>query len=476
MASFRFHYRSTKDKGNISIRLIHKELDCVLATPYITKKEYWIYKTTKNGKSTSRHRKLEELKGGVELKQHKADLFDFKEKLENQLERDLNNGVPITKQWLKTAISENSSVLVSSDQINNEQERLNQQKKRLWEIREKNLLLNAIKTIYAKYGSNNDELKKFKTSYNWVSDYQDYKTLTVGQSVVLKAIDYNQGFIDDFKYWAIVIKKYKLSTAVGHLKRIKRAIKYAESIEQEGVVKLHRTINDVVYSTKREQEQQEDKIVIRLTFDEFDRIDNLDFSDNKELREVQKCMLIGGETGLRFTDFGKMNDKHLKTTLEGVKYWEFKTSKTKKWVQITKTERLSYFLKKYGNPKTQYSDNEDIFINKKMKEICRFAKINEPTEMEISRSVVIDNEKCRRYVRDVFPKYMGITTRSLRRSFATNYYGLMDSELIMRVTGHTDVKSLREYIDVHDSSIVAISFNKINEIHRKRATGLRKVD
>ena len=59
MAVFRFHYRGKGDTGNISVRLIHTTLDCTLKTPYITKKEYWIYKTTKNGKPTNRHRKLD---------------------------------------------------------------------------------------------------------------------------------------------------------------------------------------------------------------------------------------------------------------------------------------------------------------------------------------------------------------------------------------------------------------------------------
>ncbi len=476
MASFRFHYRSIKEKGNLSIRLIHKTLDYTLATPYLSKKEYWIYKTTRNGKPVLKHKKLEELRGDELLKLHQNELSVFREKLESQLEKDLNSGKPITKDWLREAINIHSKVLTSKSRINDEQNKINSKKEREKEILQKNILLNAIKTIYSKYQNNKDELKKFKTTHSWVTNYQEFKSNFLSKEVVLKTIDFNQSFIDDFKLWATSTKKYKLNTAVGHLKRIKRAIKYAESIEPEGIVLLHRTIDDIVYKTKREQEKQEDKIVVRLTFEEFDKIDGLDFSDRHDLREVQKCMLIGGETGLRFTDFGKLNDRNLKTTLEGVDYWEFKTSKTKKWVQITKTERLSYFLEKYGNPKTHYKDNEDVFINKRMKEICRIAGINESTEMEISRTVNVGGEKCRRYVKDFYPKYMGITTRSLRRSFATNYYGLMDAELIMRVTGHTDVKSLREYIDVHDDSIVSISFHKINEIHRKRTMRLRKVN
>lgn len=481
MASYKYHYRGSKENGNISIRLIHKELDCTLSTPYVTKRNYWIQKTTKNGKPSTKHKKVEELKGDDNLKIHQAELIRFREKLEIQLEKDLNNGVPITKEWLKQAILQNSKALTSTEKIKEEQDRINEAKARQESINEKNKLLNIINFIYPKYSNElgKNELKKFKTTHNWITQYQNYKLEKKEIATDLKAIDFTQSFANDFKNWAVSENKYKTSSAVGHLKRIKRAIKYAESNEDEGVIITHRFINDITFITKRESQKKNDKIIVRLSFDEFDKIDNLDLTNNKALREVQKCMLIGSETGLRFTDFGKLNDDNLKTTIDGVSYWEFKTSKTKKWVQITKTDRLKYFLYKYGNPKTNYSDNEDIVINRGMKEICRMAGINEETEMEISTSVQIDNKtgkQERRYVKGIYPKYKGITTRTLRRSFATNYYGLMDTELITNVTGHQDVRSLREYIDVHDDSNISISFHKINEIHRNRATGLRKVN
>ncbi|PZD79662.1 tyrosine-type recombinase/integrase [Mesonia sp. K7] len=476
MASFRFYYRGKKEKGKVSVRLIHNSLDCTISTPYYTLKEYWIYKTTKNGKSTYKHKTLDELKGGAQLKQHKENLIGFRERLERQLITDVNEGLPITNEWLKSAVKKHSTVLTSQEEIFAEQQKLNKEKTKKEEIEKKNNLLNAIESIFLKYKTNNKELKKFKTTYNWVVEYQLYKNNSSQKETKFQTKNFNQGFIDDFKDWAVNEMKYKLSTAVGHLKRIKRAIKYAESIEDEGIVKLHRTINDLNFVTTKEQEQQEDKIVVRLTFDEFDKIDDLDFDDDEVLKEVQKCMLIGGETGLRFSDFGKLNNDNLKTTLGGVEYWEFKTSKTKKWVQITKTERLEYFLDKYGDPKTDYSDNEDILLNEKMKVICKKAKINESIEMEISKIINVKGKETRRYVRGFYPKYKGITTRTLRRSFATNYYGLMDTELIMRVTGHTDVKSLREYINVHDDKIVAISYEKINKIHKDRALKLKKVE
>lgn len=476
MSAFRFYYRGTKDTGNLSLRFLHGNLDTTLKTPYQSKREYWVYRSTKNGKSVNKLKKLNELKGTVEVKKHKLELTNFRDRLENHLRQDLNNGLPITKEWFKNAIEIQSDVLTKQSEISKAQSKINEASVRAKEIEDKNVLLNAVKRIFSKYQSNNDELKKFRTTYNWLKEYQKYKSEQVNRQLELKVSDFNQGFVDDFKYWAIEVIKSKVSTAVGHCKRIKRALIYAEANEEEGVLRLHRGINNLKFTSKREQEEMVDKIIVKLSFDEFDRIDDLDYTNDPKTQEVQKCMLIGSETGLRFSDFGKLNDDNLKTNLNGIQYWEFKTSKTKKWVQITKTDRLSYFLEMYGSPKTTYSDNEDVFLNSRMKEICKKAKINELIEMELNKSVEVNGKKVRRNVRGVYEKYKGITTRTLRRSFATNYYGLLDEELIMRVTGHTDKKSLREYINVHDDNVVEESFKRINEIHKKRATGLKKVE
>ena len=71
-----------------------------------------------------------------------------------------------------------------------------------------------------------------------------------------------------------------------------------------------------------------------------------------------------------------------------------------------------------------------------------------------------------------------MTTRTFRRSFATNYYGKIDINHIMRVTGHTTEKMLRNYINVTDDRNISIGYKSINEYHKKRTeeTKLKKVE
>ncbi|WP_298782375.1 phage integrase SAM-like domain-containing protein [uncultured Polaribacter sp.] len=471
MASFSFYYRSKKDSSKVSIRLIHKNIDYTLSTPYISKREYWIYRTTKNGKPVSKHKKVEDLKGYSDIKEHKAILSEFKDKLEKQLIQDLNNGVAITKDWFKQAIIKHSNVIEGKEAILNEEIKNNKQRELELEIKRKNLLLNTVKEIQVKYQSNRDELKKFVTTYNWLNDFQNEKR------IIIKTKDFNQQFVDVFKNWATIDKQYKLSTVVGHLKRIKRAVEYCYSNDTDDVIVVHKQLPYIKFTNAKERELIKDKIVVTLDFDELDLIDNLDFKNNEELREVQKSILIGCETGLRFSDFNQLVDKNLKKSIDNFEYWEFKTSKTNKWVQITKTERLQYFFKKYGLPKNTYTDNEDIVLNRNLKKVCRLAKIDVMTEGDLSLSVIINGKEQRRDVRSFYPKYKLITTRTFRRSFATNYYGKIDKELIMQVTGHTTEKILKEYIDVHDDKNIGRGFKSMAEFHENRKQPkLRKVE
>lgn len=472
MASFSFYYRSKKDSSKVSIRLIHKNIDYTLSTPYVSKREYWIYKSTKNGKPVYKHKRVEELKGSYsDAKEHKAILLSFKDKLEKQLIQDLNSGIALTKEWFKQAIIKHSTVIEDKDEILSEELKNKKKKAFELEIKQRNLLLNTLKEIQVKYQSNRDELKKFVTTYNWLSDYQ------IERKGLLKIKDFNQQFVDDFKNWAIIDKQYKLSTAVGHLKRIKRAVEYCYSNDAEDIIVVHKQLPYLKFTNTKERELIKDKIVVALDFDELDLIDNLDFTDNEELREVQKSILIGCETGLRFSDFNQLVDENLKRSIDNYEYWEFKTSKTKKWVQITKTERLEYFFKKYGLPKNTYTDNEDIVLNRNLKKICRLAKINEMIEGELSKSVTINGKKGRRYIRGLYPKHKLITTRTFRRSFATNYYGKIETILIMQVTGHTTEKMLKEYINVHDDKNIGRGFKSMAEFHKNRKQSkLRKVE
>ncbi|WP_010523147.1 integrase [Aquimarina agarivorans] len=444
-----------------------------MRTPFVSEKRYWIYKTNKKGKPVKSHKKIEMLSGDANLKAHKTKLLEFKERLILLFEKDSANGTVISKDWLKQAINDSHSVIEGVKNTNTEYQKILKQQELLELNLKRNLLKEAITTIYSKYASNEGELKKFKTTFCWIEKFEKYN------SKIYNISDFNQQFIDSFKSWATIDEGYRLSTAINHLKRTKRAIEYVYFNDTEDIIKVHKQLSNLKFTSSNELEKDLEKIVVTLNFNELDKIEQFDFSYNNSLQEAQKCILIGCETGLRFSDFNKLNESNYKRSIDGIEYWEFKTSKTKKWVQITNSDRLKYLTNKYGLPNTSYSENDDISLNRQIKRVCLKVGLKGLVKGDLTISEKLeDGNYKKRLVRGLYPKYKLMTTRTFRRSFATNYYGKIPISDIMRVTGHATERMLRNYINATDDKNISIAYKNINEFHKKRQEEikLKKVD
>ena len=46
----------------------------------------------------------------------------------------------------------------------------------------------------------------------------------------------------------------------------------------------------------------------------------------------------------------------------------------------------------------------------------------------------------------IAPKYKFVSTHIMRRSFATNYYGKIETPILMHITGHTKESTFLSYI------------------------------
>ena len=47
----------------------------------------------------------------------------------------------------------------------------------------------------------------------------------------------------------------------------------------------------------------------------------------------------------------------------------------------------------------------------------------------------------------MYPKYELITSHSIRRSFATNYFGKIETPILMEITGHSRESTFLSYIE-----------------------------
>ena len=86
-----------------------------------------------------------------------------------------------------------------------------------------------------------------------------------------------------------------------------------------------------------------------------------------------------------------------------------------------------------------------VNFNNHIKEICKIAGIDELV------NGFKNNPKTRRKEIVTAPKYEFITSHIMRRSFASNYYGKIETPLLMNITGHSKESTFLTYIGTHQN-------------------------
>ncbi len=466
MAKLNFTYRGKKSTGKLSLRLIHTSTyDFRISTPLVSKREYWFKRTTKTIKGEKTTKlfpvQLKDLNnnGSADYKSHKANLETIEAQILDKFIIDNNNGIPITKEWLKCAVLEFSKVLDTKDKVEvviKANEKIQKDAEQLEQrITNANLLSNAIKKMFVRYKTNNNELKKYKVTHGLLIKYQAYKK----QTFTIKEL--NQDFANHFMNWAFIDMKYSKSYINAQLKRFRSSAVKAYESDEDDIIQISKTLRTFTMFDKI----YKDKIVVTLSYEELDKIDNKEITDPR-LFDAKKAILIGCETGLRYSDLNKLIDTNIKN-VNGVNYWKFKTEKTDTLVQITVSNRMIYLMKKYGIPQTNYPSN-GVKFNEDIKKVCALAEINENIKGKKSTVIEINGKKVIRNITDYHPKYDLITSRTFRRSFATNYYGKIDTALITSITGHSTEQQLRAYINNNDESNILRTKQQIDQFHEER--------
>ncbi|MDB4060134.1 site-specific integrase [Flavobacteriaceae bacterium] len=160
----------------------------------------------------------------------------------------------------------------------------------------------------------------------------------------------------------------------------------------------------------------------------------------KTLKELQhipeayedsyKWLLIGLCIGQRVSDLLKLTLNDLRKAPTGL-YIDIAQQKTKKAVTVGVADPLVIKLLENKFPKRV----SQVVFNKQIKSLCKMAGIKELV------SGFKNNPKTRRKEVVSAPKYEFVTSHIMRRSFASNYYGKIETPLLMNITGH----SKREY-------------------------------
>jgi integrase len=176
--------------------------------------------------------------------------------------------------------------------------------------------------------------------------------------------------------------------------------------------------------------------VIALNETEFTALLNMDLSKNKRLDQVRDVFCFSCASGLRISDMEQLKREHIKRDEINLI-----VKKTKTELTIPLNGITSKILDKYKDLNKPLPLISSQKLNTYIKELCKEAKIDEPIEIVRFRGVKRET--------NTYPKYELIHLHTGRKTFCTlSLEKGMSAEQVMSISGHTDYKSFKRYVDV----------------------------
>jgi hypothetical protein len=420
MATVHFLYRSRKELAPLFIRFQYRdhnkpsevkktkesEIVSVNYTDVILSfkikqevtKEYWAQKNKRNASAEVKNTK----------KEVDAELLKIETHLLKSYKRDFEV-ISINKDWLKKEVD----TYYNPKKIDSKAFYVN-----YWI----DYLINtAHKRTNAKGGVG--------LSYNTIKGYKDIRNLISRYQTLenTKIISLNADWFIDFFEWLKIKEDYAHNTAVKKVSILKTVINTSATKIRipKGLDKLPiKSINTY----------DEDTDVIILSFDELQIIQDLDIK-NDALINARKWLLLSCFTGQRgISLINRVVKENFVKKGNGYRI-EIKQIKGAKKVIIPVLPVVEEIYKN-GLPYKVSTQK----LNVHFKTICKDARIDEMIMGNLRDKIT------NRIVKKERPKWQYIGTHTGRRSFASNHYGIIPTEQIMKVTGHSQIATFMKYI------------------------------
>jgi len=278
---------------------------------------------------------------------------------------------------------------------------------------------------YGTVGLAYNTIRTYKSLYRIIKEYE----LEKSQQLFLAGIDKKMAV--SFTQFLKIEKQYSDNYCGQLLKLLKIILRDA----QKSGLEIH-PYSNYIESFKQ---KSSDRIIHFLNPAEIKVLKGLERMPS-ELEDSYKWLLIGLSIGQRVSDLLSLNASNIRKANNGL-YIDIIQKKTKKAVTIGVADPLVIDLLESEFPKVL---SQEAF-NKQIKMICKIAGID-----EVVRGFK-NNPKTRRKEVLSAPKYEFVTSHIMRRSFASNYYGKIETPLLMNITGHTKESTFLTYIGTHQN-------------------------
>ena len=269
-------------------------------------------------------------------------------------------------------------------------------------------------------GLSNNSIRNLKRFYDLIQEFES----DFGQSIMLDTIDHM--LVNAFKEWLLTKKEYSLNNAGLQLKLLKMICKEAE--------RMSINVNPYTRHIESFTQKSKDRVLQTISFEEIKKIKAIRNLPST-LENARKWILVGLYVGQRVSDLLNLKPSQLRFIESGV-YIDINQQKTDKYVTVGVVDKEVILILKKNFP---YSISAQLF-NRQIKQICQIAGIY---EMVSGYKLCI---KTKRKRLGIHPKYSLISSHDLRRSFATNYFGKIETPILMQITGHSKESTFLSYI------------------------------
>lgn len=256
--------------------------------------------------------------------------------------------------------------------------------------------------------------KKYKTIKILLEEFQEAKKYNLSFNTI------NNRFYVDFVGYCREVKKHKDNTLGRYLGFFKTFMRWANE---------HKYHNNNAY--EKFEKMSSESYEIALTDQELQSLKEFDFSNNKRLEKVRDVFVFGCATGLRYSEYSKINKKYIRDNSIHI------TSKKQKDNLIIPLNSISKeILEKYDFELPMISEQK---FREYIKEACELVGFTE----EIIKTSYIGSKR----IDEPLKKYKLISSHTARRTFITlSLEKGMRPEVVMSITGHKDYRSFKKYI------------------------------
>jgi site-specific recombinase XerD len=267
-------------------------------------------------------------------------------------------------------------------------------------------------------------IQSYRNHYRILKEFQKKSKMRLDFDTI--DLDFYHDFI------AFLQQEYKFATnTIGrHIKTLKVFLNDAS--ERKIVVNQG-------YRSRRFKVIGENVDAIYLSEKELNEMYNLDLSGNHRLEKVRDLFLVGCWTGLRFSDFSQIQQRHFDGT-----FIKIETQKTRETVVIPIHWMVREIMNKYTGENTNSLPRSisNAKMNRYIKEVGEMlGSLHTKESFQKTRggALIISTNK----------KYELITTHTARRSFSTNLFlSGFPAISIMKITGHRTEKAFLTYIKI----------------------------